>query len=644
MRVPKVSVPGFLGSSPNKTETNLELEGGLPAAAAKFVAKMRAEGKNINANNRIGVYILDKTIGEGKFAKVKLAYHMLTGEKVAIKIVDKTAIDESTRVKVMREVQIMKTLDHPSIVKLYEVIDTSKALYLVLEYCSGGEIFDYIVAHGRLPEKEARKHFRDIISALQYCHSMRVVHRDLKAENLLLNGNMNIKIADFGFGNSVCNGQLMDTYCGSPPYAAPEIFMGKPYSGPEADVWSLGVMLFVLVCGSLPFDGENLNDLRSNVCSGRIRIPFFMSYECESLLKRMLVVDPRRRSTCAELLSDPWINLGYDKIQVPYEPVPENQISADIEHAVLEEMAKMGFEQSAVKKSLKKNAYDSNASTYFLMRDLMARDGRLRASPMAKHSKAKETETETDSIRTPRRRHQSMVVDVSHLARVRREQQILETGNSQTLPLTPAPVGMQTAISSSSGKAMDAILESPRSTAVVNQLERMHQRGLRPRRGDSQKEREGRSARVLRRGSDRSYDREAHRHSLGSDSPSRRISPLRRTSPDDMQTDDDDGQTRGGKSEDVPQEGRFAFNEMMTSARPADEIISEVAAILQRHSVSFEQSGHYAVTARYGAIVTEIEVCKLAGLSVNSLRLRRVSGDIFSYKSFCEALIAQLKL
>ncbi|XP_016086325.1 MAP/microtubule affinity-regulating kinase 3-like [Sinocyclocheilus grahami] len=245
----------------------------------------------------IGNYRLLKTIGKGNFAKVKLARHILTGREVAIKIIDKTQLNPTSLQKLFREVRIMKILNHPNIVKLFEVIETEKTLYLVMEYASGGEVFDYLVAHGRMKEKEARSKFRQIVSAVQYCHQKHIVHRDLKAENLLLDADMNIKIADFGFSNEFTIGNKLDTFCGSPPYAAPELFQGKKYDGPEVDVWSLGVILYTLVSGSLPFDGQNLKELRERVLRGKYRIPFYMSTDCENLLKRFLVLNPVKRGT-----------------------------------------------------------------------------------------------------------------------------------------------------------------------------------------------------------------------------------------------------------------------------------------------------------------------------------------------------------
>ncbi|KAG8449282.1 hypothetical protein GDO86_016084 [Hymenochirus boettgeri] len=286
----------------------------------------------------IGNYRLLKTIGKGNFAKVKLARHILTGREVAIKIIDKTQLNPTSLQKLFREVRIMKILNHPNIVKLFEVIETEKTLYLVMEYASGGEVFDYLVAHGRMKEKEARAKFRQIVSAVQYCHQKHIVHRDLKAENLLLDADMNIKIADFGFSNAFTVGNKLDTFCGSPPYAAPELFQGKKYDGPEVDVWSLGVILYTLVSGSLPFDGQNLKELRERVLRGKYRIPFYMSTDCENLLKRFLVLNPSKRGTLEQIMKDRWINAGHEEDELkPFEEnstIPEQRTSVASTHSI----------------------------------------------------------------------------------------------------------------------------------------------------------------------------------------------------------------------------------------------------------------------------------------------------------------------
>ncbi|XP_064109493.1 MAP/microtubule affinity-regulating kinase 3-like isoform X17 [Macrobrachium nipponense] len=312
----------------------------------------------------IGKYRLLKTIGKGNFAKVKLAKHVPTGKEVAIKIIDKTQLNPGSLQKLFREVRIMKILDHPNIVKLFQVIETEKTLYLVMEYASGGEVFDYLVFHGRMKEKEARAKFRQIVSAVQYCHQKKIIHRDLKAENLLLDSEMVIKIADFGFSNEFTPGNKLDTFCGSPPYAAPELFQGKKYDGPEVDVWSLGVILYTLVSGSLPFDGSNLKELRERVLRGKYRIPFYMSTDCENLLKKFLVLNPARRASLETIMKDRWMNIGYEDDELkPYiEPAMDFD---DLKR--IEILTEMGYSHIEIEESLKNNKYDDVYATYLLL-------------------------------------------------------------------------------------------------------------------------------------------------------------------------------------------------------------------------------------------------------------------------------------
>uniref|UniRef100_A0A914ZAB1 MAP/microtubule affinity-regulating kinase 3 n=1 Tax=Panagrolaimus superbus TaxID=310955 RepID=A0A914ZAB1_9BILA len=315
-------------------------------------------------DDHIGKYKLLKTIGKGNFAKVKLAKHIPTGMEVAIKIIDKTALNQSSLQKLFREVRIMKQLDHPNIVKLYQVMETEQTLYLVMEYASGGEVFDYLVAHGRMKEKEARAKFRQIVSAVQYLHSKNIIHRDLKAENLLLDSAMNIKIADFGFSNNFSVGSKLDTFCGSPPYAAPELFQGKRYDGPEVDVWSLGVILYTLVSGSLPFDGANLKELRERVLRGKYRIPFYMSTDCENLLKKFLVLNPARRGTLEQIMKDRWMNIGYEDDELkPYIEQPKDQRD---DRRILKLQA-MGFTAQQIHDALDKERFEDVHATYLLL-------------------------------------------------------------------------------------------------------------------------------------------------------------------------------------------------------------------------------------------------------------------------------------
>ncbi|XP_053963990.1 uncharacterized protein LOC128866947 isoform X2 [Anastrepha ludens] len=257
---------------------------------------------------RVGYYELEKTIGKGNFAVVKLASNIVTKSKVAIKIIDKTCLNREYLTKTFREISILKSLRHPHITRLYEVMQSETMIYLVTEYASNGEIFDHLAENGPMKELEAARVFTQLVSAVQYCHSMGVVHRDLKAENVLLDKDMNIKLADFGFSNRYEEGNPLTTWCGSPPYAAPEVFQGLEYDGPKADIWSLGVVLYALVCGALPFNGDTLLELKGRVVTGKFRIPYFMSRDCEHLLRNMLVVEPDRRYTLKQIIKHRWLS------------------------------------------------------------------------------------------------------------------------------------------------------------------------------------------------------------------------------------------------------------------------------------------------------------------------------------------------
>jgi carbon catabolite-derepressing protein kinase len=258
------------------------------------------------AEQRIGAYKIVKTLGEGSFGKVKLAIHNGTGQKVALKIIArKKLISRDMAGRVEREIEYLQLLRHPHIIKLYTVIKTQAEIIMVLEY-AGGELFDYIVQNGRMKEAEARRFFQQMICAVEYCHRHKIVHRDLKPENLLLDENLNVKIADFGLSNIMTDGNFLKTSCGSPNYAAPEVIGGKLYAGPEVDVWSCGVILYVLLVGRLPFDDEHIPSLFAKIARGTYSIPQWMPSGAASLIKKMLVVNPVQRATIEDIRGDPW--------------------------------------------------------------------------------------------------------------------------------------------------------------------------------------------------------------------------------------------------------------------------------------------------------------------------------------------------
>ncbi|KAF7145340.1 hypothetical protein RHSIM_Rhsim04G0117100 [Rhododendron simsii] len=269
--------------------------------------RQRASSSNILSNYKLG-----RTLGIGAFGKVKLAIHILTEIKVAIKILKRKSINDSDAEKVRREINNLRLCSHPHIVRLYEVIESRSKIYVVMEYMNSGELFDYITERGRLKEDKARHFFQQIISGVECCHHHMVVHRDLKPENLLLDSKHNVKIADFGLSNIMRDGHFLKTSCGSLNYAAPEVISNKLYAGPEVDVWSCGVILYALMCGRLPFDDDNLPALYAMInvgYNGVYTFPNYLSIAARDLISRMLIVDPISRLSIPEIRRHPWFQL-----------------------------------------------------------------------------------------------------------------------------------------------------------------------------------------------------------------------------------------------------------------------------------------------------------------------------------------------
>ncbi|CAJ1052151.1 maternal embryonic leucine zipper kinase isoform X1 [Xyrichtys novacula] len=310
-------------------------------------------------------YEIYETIGSGGFAKVKLGRHILTGEKVAIKIMNKKDLgDDLPRVKV--EIEAMKNLSHQHVCRLYHVIETSTQIFMVLEYCPGGELFDYIIAKDRLSEEETRVFFRQIVSAMAYVHSQGYAHRDLKPENLLIDEDHNLKLIDFGLCAKPKGGlgyELM-TCCGSPAYAAPELIQGKAYIGSEADVWSMGVLLFALLCGYLPFDDDNCMILYRKITRGKYDNPQWLSPGSVLLLNQMMQVDPKRRLTVRQLLDHPWVTKDYNSPVEWHSRQPLGHIDED---CITEMAVNMKRSRQSTTALVKEWQYDQTTATYLLL-------------------------------------------------------------------------------------------------------------------------------------------------------------------------------------------------------------------------------------------------------------------------------------
>ncbi|XP_065172466.1 serine/threonine-protein kinase BRSK2 isoform X2 [Atheta coriaria] len=354
----------------------------------------------------VGPYRLEKTLGKGQTGLVKLGVNCVTGKKVAIKIINREKLSESVLMKVEREIAIMKLIDHPHVLGLSDVYENKKYLYLVLEHVSGGELFDYLVKKGRLTPKEARRFFRQIISALDFCHSHSICHRDLKPENLLLDEKNNIKVADFGMASLQPQGSMLETSCGSPHYACPEVIRGEKYDGRRADVWSCGVILYALLVGALPFDDDNLRQLLEKVKRGVFHIPHFVPPDCQSLLRGMIEVNPEKRLNLSEINKHPWVTAGGKgelELELPMMEVVQTHVLPSIEAVdpdVLQAICSLGCfkEREKLIQHLLSPSHNTEKVIYFLLLD------RKRRRPAQEDESESIVRLRVDSADPPRKR------------------------------------------------------------------------------------------------------------------------------------------------------------------------------------------------------------------------------------------------
>lgn len=284
------------------------------------------------SGKKVGKYEIGRTLGEGTFGKVKAATDRETGEAFAIKILDKDRIvKQNMGSQIKREISIMKLFSHPNIVQLKEVLASKTKLYLVLEIVTGGELFDEIVSESRFSEAKARFYIKQLLDGVEYCHNKGVCHRDLKPENLLLDGEKRLKISDFGLSTLYTSSSsseslssrknLLHTTCGTPSYVAPEVLEDEGYDGKSADIWSIGVILYVLCAGYLPFDEKTLPVLFEKIQTANYSVPLHFSQSLRNLLSTILVTDPKSRSSIEQIRNHPWIL-----------ETPNNELKSDDSH------------------------------------------------------------------------------------------------------------------------------------------------------------------------------------------------------------------------------------------------------------------------------------------------------------------------
>ncbi|KAF4043697.1 Protein kinase domain [Phytophthora infestans] len=407
-------------------------------------ATSNASGEN--NGDVVGEYVLGETIGKGTFGKVKLGLHLPTGEKVAVKILEKKRIVLAADVeRVAREIKILKRNRHQNVIQLYEVIDSPDRIFLIMEHIDGGEMFEYIVAHHRIREPEAAFLFRQIVEGLAYLHSNEVTHRDLKPENLLLQSNRHnatdpstllVKIVDFGLSNTHDGGRLLRTACGSPCYAAPEMIQGRLYRGPIADMWSLGVVLFAMVCGFLPFEDSNTNMLYKKILSANYKMPTFLSANVQDLIRRILETDPEKRYTVDKILQHPWL-AGVQKPDISGYDVGGGANSDELKtrhKLVLSQLESLGLPGDEVQSALSKNLFNRVTASYYLLDSKLQRIMRNRAIPVPTPGNTSNVVTDRAARRESNRQQDSTVrtggSDVSSAA----------TGTSKRIEVSGKPL------------------------------------------------------------------------------------------------------------------------------------------------------------------------------------------------------------
>lgn len=332
-----------------------------------------------------GLYDLDRTLGKGHFAVVKLARHVFTGQLVAVKVIDKTKLDDLATGHLLQEVRCMKLVQHPNVVRLYEVIDTQTKLYLILELGDGGDMYDYILRHeGGVAEDTAKVHFAQIVRAIAYCHRLHVVHRDLKPENVVFFRQQGtVKLTDFGFSNHFKPGTMLMTSCGSLAYSAPEILLGEEYDAPAVDIWSLGVILYMLVCGHPPFQETNDSETLIMIMDCRYTVPNHISAQCKDLISRMLQRDPAKRASLAEIESHPWLQ-GVDPSPAGFTAAPltsHRSLLPEEHEFILQAMTSGSIAgRDAIQEALEADRYNHITATYYLLGERLLRDKQEQSS------------------------------------------------------------------------------------------------------------------------------------------------------------------------------------------------------------------------------------------------------------------------
>jgi serine/threonine protein kinase len=573
---------------------------------------------------RIGDYDLVRTLGSGSTGKVYLAIHRQTHEKLAVKVVPRNNLDpskknsketrQSREKRIFREAAMLNLIEHQHIVNLRDFLITTDYFCLFFEFVEGVQLLDYIIMHGKLKETRARAFFRQILSAVDYCHRNSIVHRDLKIENIMVDEkNGRCKLLDFGLSNFYNPDECLKTFCGSVYFAAPELLCGRLYTGPEVDVWSLGVILFTLVTGRVPFEDKNIAALHEKIKSCRYNIPDHLSPGCKELLSKMICRDPGQRATMDDVIFHSWVNEAYG--EVPAYLSPERFPIDNVDDRIvrfLEKEFDIQYSSEEIRAVLEHASEDWAAafnhpvvSLYFLARDKLLKDGDgLKLAPIQLDSK----ERSRSLSYIPDMAGCSSPLEAPSEAYIRgksraRKSSAPESSTAQDIPIIKE----------------DNIECASKSGSFLSRRFSLLSTGR------------------------RSKEKIAPRRSLSLSEPN-----SYRPSTDFL----------GIKT--VYLKGFFSIN--TTSSRPPMAIRNEIQQYLMLHNIRYEDRRSYFICEHrpsvikmeaqlnsteqihLGRVIFEIHIVKLAFIGLHGIQLKRIQGDLSHYKNLCSQMMSSLKL
>lgn len=590
-------------------------------------------------------FTIKDTIGAGGFAKVKVARHKLTNEKVAIKIMDKAALRETDDLqRVSLEIAALKALNHQNISRLYMVHETETTFYLVLEYAVGGELFDYIVARERCKEEEARGFFRQIVSAVAFCHSKGIAHRDLKPENLLLDSRSGIKLIDFGLIARPKNidSDLLSTCCGSAAYAAPELIRGEKYKGQPADMWSLGILLYALLCGFLPFDDDNTQRLYRLIQRGTYEIPPWLSTDSQKLIGQLLKHNPDHRLTMKMLLSHPWLLKG-----VKDKAIDHGSTLGDLDSLNMDVVTELAAFHSVTPDDMADRIrsweYDALTCNYELLKRLHAKGKPLR---LPKDRWAMEPEKAAHLVRSGKKSSLALKTDASGLAGAMAQTTLAakDKGRSMDPEMQRKMLAMRALDpKGSKGNMQVPISDQMRSSSMGGRVNEVGQ-PLDPSRSKGQRQASDDTKLHAGKKNQELYgSANASLHVAGSRERDVRKGSVRSLF-------GSIGSLFGSRDNlTTPRKVKALFNVKTTSTKEPEFVLEQLEEMLAANQYEVKKKGFLLKAKRLDPSTKKynmginFEVCIIDKVDLTGIRLVRVKGDTFAYKKETDRLLKQIQ-